>query len=836
MAQKLSNERRLFGPPGTGKTTFLAKQIEKEAKVYGPDSIIVASFTKAAAAELNSRDLPIPRENCGTLHALCHRAMGSPPIAEVNAQTFNTEFPHLAVTINGESKLDAMAPDAHFSTDGDKFLAAYNLFRARKEPLKNMPRAVENFRKKWENWKLRNDLVDFCDMINYTLQSNTGPPGDAIIGIYDEVQDFNRLEMDLIRHWGTFQEQILLAGDDDQCSVEGTKVLTTQGYVPIEQLDPKVYRLTSYYKDKSEIVGISSRRRRANQYRPSSEPGYGFKVSTTWYTGLVVDVSTGNHSTATNLIHKWPVKWSPCARGKEVVYLMQQGNRFRIGRCTLIRADGCFNFGVRCRMEHADKGWILKVCDSRKEASMWESFLSVKYGIPQVLFREPDTRFTRSQTFLDQEQIDTFWNMLDVDLHGRAYQCLYDHSLLFAFPFWRKNGLSKRGERIMYFQAVNLLPDVMMVADYDGHGKAVKWMPCKLRKRLYAGYVYGLEVDTHQHYIADGIVTHNSIYGFTGASPDAFLYPEVPPDHKKVLRQSWRLPRVIQRFATEWIAKVREREQKEYLPRNEEGEILRLDATVKSPHKAIQFAADYANKGKTVMLLTTCTYMLNVIKQELRRSGLPFHNPYRKQKGDWNPLGSFVSRKGTRSTRERLLAFLNDDMEIDGKKYWSIEDLSLWIDLVKVTGILVRGGKGRIETLSEDINADLGMTLPEFYENIFEPFALTKALARDIPWFKEALSTARRYTTEYPLRVYSKQGRAALEERPRIIISTIHGVKGGEADAVILFPDLSEAGMRSYEQGKDDTDAVIRTFYVGMTRARETLAICRATDNLAVKL
>ena len=43
-------EYQVFGPPGTGKTTYLANRIKKSAETYGSAGILVASFTRAAAA------------------------------------------------------------------------------------------------------------------------------------------------------------------------------------------------------------------------------------------------------------------------------------------------------------------------------------------------------------------------------------------------------------------------------------------------------------------------------------------------------------------------------------------------------------------------------------------------------------------------------------------------------------------------------------------------------------------------------------------------------------------------------------------------------------------
>ena len=62
---------------------------------------------------------------------------------------------------------------------------------------------------------------------------------------------------------------------------------------------------------------------------------------------------------------------------------------------------------------------------------------------------------------------------------------------------------------------------------------------------------------------------------------------------------------------------------------------------------------------------------------------------------------------------------------------------------------------------------------------------------------------------------------------PRITISTIHGAKGGEADNVVLFTDLSPAADDSMSLNGDDMH---RVFYVGVTRAKQNLFILEADD------
>ena len=59
-----------------------------------------------------------------------------------------------------------------------------------------------------------------------------------------------------------------------------------------------------------------------------------------------------------------------------------------------------------------------------------------------------------------------------------------------------------------------------------------------------------------------------------------------------------------------------------------------------------------------------------------------------------------------------------------------------------------------------------------------------------------------------------------LSEPPNVRIETIHGVKGAEADHVMLLTDMSPRTKRAFDLNPDPEH---RVFYVGVTRARQTL-------------
>ena len=60
----------------------------------------------------------------------------------------------------------------------------------------------------------------------------------------------------------------------------------------------------------------------------------------------------------------------------------------------------------------------------------------------------------------------------------------------------------------------------------------------------------------------------------------------------------------------------------------------------------------------------------------------------------------------------------------------------------------------------------------------------------------------------------------AETSEPSIHVGTIHGAKGGEADNVVLFTDITAAAEASMAS---DPDSMHRVFYVAVTRTKQNL-------------
>jgi len=507
------------------------------AERFGSDRVLVTSFTRAAAAELVGRDLPIPRDNIGTLHAHCYRALNSPKIAELEIDEWNKDCPKYAASASGKAVLDEGAVDQTFQQPADELFGHMHSLRARMIPPAAWPLSVQALAKAWQEWKADNGLVDFTDLLEIALQDVHVAPGDPSVLIADEAQDFSKLQLTLIRQWGRHTEYMLVAGDEEQL-----------------------------------------------------------------------------------------------------------------------------------------------------------------------------------------------------------------------------------------------------------------------------------------------------LYDWCGATVDAFLKPPVPEDHKRVLRQSFRVPRAVHALATKWAQKLTIREPKEYLPRDFDGEVRRCPhGHWRAPQAVLDDVGKYLAQGKTVMFLASCSYMLEPLKEVLRAAGLPFHNPYRRARGDWNPLRN--AQSGT-STAARMVAFLRPREDVWGEHSgdWTAGELRRWVELVKGDGFLVRGAKSTIAAM----NPDAPVTI-ETLASLFEPEAAESMIAvlnqrplKDcLQWFQDRLLATKKKAAEYPGAVLTKRGPRALFDKPQIIIGTIHSVKGGEADVVAIFPDVSRAGMVEWSAAGERRDSIIRLLYVAMTRARESLILCQ---------
>jgi hypothetical protein len=145
-----------------------------------------------------------------------------------------------------------------------------------------------------------------------------------------------------------------------------------------------------------------------------------------------------------------------------------------------------------------------------QEAATAEQIVSARYGIPTTFWVEANTpKRTSAQIASIYESIDP------LAMHRGALWALSDHHRRLKYPFIRAGRTrDKFGRRVSFrCRACNLLPHAMEVPIPSG-GPNHAWRPiANVDVQHYSGQVFSLDVSKYHHYIADGIVTHNCLYG-----------------------------------------------------------------------------------------------------------------------------------------------------------------------------------------------------------------------------------------------------------------------------------------------------------------------------------
>lgn len=322
-----------------------------------------------------------------------------------------------------------------------------------------------------------------------------------------------------------------------------------------------------------------------------------------------------------------------------------------------------------------------------------------------------------------------------------------------------------------------------------------------------------------------------NLYEWRGSDPRAFYSTDA--ESERVLDQSYRVPRMVHAQAVEWVAQITDRIDAAYRPVDRPGQATRRGVAFNDPNALIDALLDATSSGEDAMFLASCRYMLNPLTNRMRERGIPFKNEYRSADNGWNPLN------GAR----RLLAFLRPDTDVWGEdaRWWTWDDLRAWVEPLQSKGVLSRGFKTIIESrcASDRFGDNQAHELVDA-EWLLAQFVTDDGKAAvldlDFNWWFDHLRHNDRKSQNFPVTVARRDGARKLREQPRITVGTIHSVKGGEADHVFVVPDLSSAGY--FDAWKTTTNAkwaVVRQFYVAMTRAKQSLHLCDASTEMGVR-
>ncbi|MFP3901825.1 MAG: UvrD-helicase domain-containing protein [Acidimicrobiia bacterium] len=232
--------------------------------------------------------------------------------------------------------------------------------------------------------------------------------------LVDEYQDTNRVQNELVLLLAADHRNVCVVGDQDQCLPADTLVRTPGGQVPVASLEVGDAVVGTGAAGRPVVGRITAAHRRH-------------------HTGRLYGVRAGGHELRGTPHHI--VLADPALEpDHHIVYLMERIDRgFRIGLTKSVRpvAPGRFEQGIRVRInqEHADRAWILQVCDTREEAAYHEALCAARYGLPTALFHGLGRNLGMGEDWLDRLY-------LELDTRSAVKQLVADLDLHPAFPHY----------------------------------------------------------------------------------------------------------------------------------------------------------------------------------------------------------------------------------------------------------------------------------------------------------------------------------------------------------------------------------------------------------------
>ena len=280
------------------------------------------------------------------------------------------------------------------------------------------------------------------------------------------------------------------------------------------------------------------------------------------------------------------------------------------------------------------------------------------------------------------------------------------------------------------------------------------------------------------------------IYKFNGSDPKYFT--TYFPGRKVILRQTRRFGEAIHHFSQIIRRGILDSIDKDYEHTEKEGYVKRYLNFAEIP---------IGDLPGTWYILGRVNTTVNELRISAKEAGLYFADNKGNKSFDvkqWRAIKAWTAiSKGKDISKQNAEVMMRYIREVKDHSY---RRTGFWIDLPDT------------QTYDFDGLCDwCGLNLNDE--------AATK------PWWQILSRNFTPSQTEYFLRLLQRYGQKSLDDEPKIIIDTIHSVKGGEANNVVLYSKTNwPASYVNKKEASDKSDEK-RVYYTGATRARDTLHI-----------
>lgn len=277
-----------------------------------------------------------------------------------------------------------------------------------------------------------------------------------------------------------------------------------------------------------------------------------------------------------------------------------------------------------------------------------------------------------------------------------------------------------------------------------------------------------------------------AIFKWAGADVETFIDLDGEP---WVLDQSYRIPEIVKPLADNIISRVSKRREKVWHSREEQGSIEYCNTI----HEIDM------SKG-TWLVLARNSFLLKEFNEYCTENGYVFDST----------LGSIIRS-------ESLQAIRNWERLRKGEKI-SVADALQVYEFMSVRERVAYGSKKKLDAEEHDVQVsiyDLRRRFGLLVDTIWH-HALDRLSVEERIYFLTALKNGEKLTKE-----------------PRIKISTIHSVKGGEAENVVVCTDMAHRTWQEYLVNEEDE---ARVWYVAVTRTKCNLFILSPRSQRAYPL